>query len=108
MNPGYLEDYEGRWSNLRGSRSRRSVVPGAGNASPGTGLQSECDAVGKTVVTAALDSVIEFAGSTGVSYVVKEQGSSVIESRFPPVRGARATAAKRLGRVQISLLANNH
>jgi alpha-L-fucosidase 2 len=78
------------------------------NPWPGEPVDVISGQTGKTVVTAAVGPVIEFAGSAGASYVVEKQGSAAVELRFPPVSGTRAIAAKKLGRVQIGLLANSH
>jgi len=78
------------------------------NPWPGKPLDVISARTGKTIVTVVVGPVIEFAGSAGASYVVEKQGSAAAELRFPPVSGARAIAAKKLGRVQIGLLANNH
>jgi hypothetical protein len=78
------------------------------NPWPGKPVDVISGQTGKTVVTAAVGPVIEFAGSTGASYVIEKHGSAAAKHRVPSVSGTRAIAAKKLGRVQIGLLANSH
>ena len=78
------------------------------NPWPGEPVDVISAQTGKTVVTAAVGPTIEFVGSTGATYVVEKHGSAAAELRFPSVSGTRAIAAKKLGRVQIGLLANSH
>ncbi len=62
---------------------------------------------GMKVVAGASESLIEFAGDAGTSYLIECRDGPVAKDRFAPVSGKPASSAKKLGPVQIGIFSDS-
>jgi len=62
---------------------------------------------GKKVVSEAAGPVIEFAATTGESYVIEQHGAAPANGRSAMINGTPASQARKLGPVQIGLFPNS-
>jgi alpha-L-fucosidase 2 len=77
------------------------------NPWPGRPVDVISAKTGKPVVSGGAGPVIEFSATAGTVYGVENHGVAGTKARFTPVSGAPATAAKKLGPVQIGLFADD-
>ncbi len=60
---------------------------------------------GEKVVKGTTEEIVEFAVENGVTYLMENEDEPAAMKKFVPVTGTQASSAKRLGPVQIGLLA---
>jgi hypothetical protein len=73
------------------------------NPWPGKAVDIFSGQTGKRIVQGAMGTVIEFAGTSGTSYLVERHDDPNLTRPFAPVDGMPASAPKRLGNVRIGI-----
>ena len=75
------------------------------NPWPGKKVNVVSNKGGRKVIIGVTGEIVEFAGESGVRYLMENEDEPVAMKKFVPVTGTRASSAKRLGPVQIGLFA---
>jgi alpha-L-fucosidase 2 len=73
------------------------------NPWPGLPIDIVSGKTGEKVVASAVGPIVTFNGAAGVNYLIEKHGTPTASQQFSPIGGTPATAAKKLGPVQLGL-----